>query len=134
MSFVPVSPRYLKKFTVSLGGLSDLRTHGATDDGLIVLTQRISSWQAILMWEPFTGTIASTGNHDIVVIDTLAHLPAHAVSTPVCMKVRGMAVVGKVVLTPKVGSGGLKFEMPGETHISDAVEIDGGSISWIMDP
>lgn len=106
--------------------------------GSVEFRMRRKNKTVTLQWEPFTGSLASSGVAYLTVSQTICNMPPYPMSFPISLQYKGVDRTTKITIDPFATTGGIKFYLNvdgtgTDITMGDAFHIYGGCIPWIVD-
>ena len=106
--------------------------------GSVEFRMRRKNKTVTLQWEPFTGTLASSGIAYLTVAQTISNTPPYIVSFPIYLVYKGVGRNTRIEIDPFVKTGNIKFYLNTDgsstgTASGDSIAVAGGAVSWIVD-
>lgn len=92
----------------------------------------------ILQWEPFSGSVASTGISYLTVSQSVCNMPPYPIFRPISIQYNGINRMSNINIDPYSKVGNIKFYINSDgssvnINIGDSFVIYGGSIDYIVD-
>ena len=128
----------VSSFTSIITPISGLIPQYSGCMGSVEFRMRRKNKTVTLQWEPFTGSLASSGVAYITVAQTICNMPPYPVSFPIFLQYRGVGRVSNITIDPLTTSGGLKFYLntdasSNDTNIGDSFYMNAGAVTWVVD-
>lgn len=125
---------YFTSVITPLTGLSGFSGIG----GSVEFRMRRKNKTVTLQWEPFTGTLASSGVSYLTVAQSIPNTPPYIVSFPIYLVYKGVGRNTRIEIDPFVRTGYIKFYLNTDgsttgTVSGDSISVPGGAVSWIVD-
>lgn len=125
---------YFTSVITPLTGLSGFSGIG----GSVEFRMRRKNKTVTLQWEPFTGTLASSGVAYLTVAQSIPNTPPYILSFPIYLVYKGVGRTTRIEIDPFVRTGYIKFYLNTDgtttgTVSGDSVSVPGGAVSWIVD-
>lgn len=125
---------YFASVITPLTGLSGFSGIG----GSVEFRMRRKNKTVTIQWEPFTGTLASSGIAYLTVAQNICNTPPYIVSFPIYLIYKGVGRNTRIEIDPFVKTGNIKFYLNTDgsssgTVSGDSISVAGGAVSWIVD-
>lgn len=106
--------------------------------GSVEFRMRRKNKTVILQWEPFTGTLSSSGVAFLTVAQSICNTPPYIISIPIYIVYKGIGRTTHITIDPFAKSGNIKFYLnkdgsSSNTTVGDSISVPGGAVSWIVD-
>ena len=125
---------YFTSVITPLSGLSGFSGIG----GSVEFRMRRKNKTVTLQWEPFSGTLASSGISYLTVAQRISNTPPYVISFPIYLSYKGIGRNTHIEIDPFVSTGTIKFYLNTDrtstgTVSGDNIFVSGGAVSWIVD-
>ena len=125
---------YFTSVITPITGLSGFSGIG----GSVEFKMRRKNKTVTLQWEPFTGTLSSSGVSHITVAQNISNTPPHTISFPIYLVYKGVGRFTRLEIDPFLRTGNIKFYLNTDgsttgTSSGDSISVSGGAVSWIVD-
>jgi hypothetical protein len=106
--------------------------------GCVEFRMRRKNKTVFLQWEPFTGTLSSSGVSYLTVTQSICNTPPYPISTPIFLDYKGVGRITHVEIDPFSKNANIKFFLNTDgssSNISsgDSISVPGGCVEWIVD-
>lgn len=106
--------------------------------GCVEFRMRRKNKTVTLQWEPFSGSLASSGISYLTVAQNISNTPPYIVSFPIYLTYKGTGRNTRIEIDPFSHSGNIRFYLNTDgstsgTNTGDNIEVAGGSITWVVD-
>ena len=125
---------YFTSVITPITGLSGFSGIG----GSVEFKMRRKNKTVTLQWEPFTGTLSSSGVAYVTVAQNICNTPPYVVSFPIYLVYKGTGRNTRVEIDPFARTGNIRFYLNTDgtstgTATGDSISVSGGAVSWIVD-
>lgn len=124
---------YFTSVITPISGLSGYSGIG----GCVEFRMRRKNKTVTLQWEPFTGSLASSGIAYLTVAQNISNTPPYVISFPIYLVYKGVGRNTRIEIDPFVKTGNIKFYLntdgsSNDTVSGDSISVSGGSVTWIV--
>jgi len=107
-------------------------------NGLVEFMIRRKNKTITLQWEPFTGSLASTGIAYLEVTQSISSTSPYPISIPIYIQYTGINRITHIEIDPHAPTSNIRFYLNTDgsttnTTIGDSFKIYAGSINWIVE-
>jgi hypothetical protein len=106
--------------------------------GCVEFRMRRKNKVVTLQWEPFSGSLSSSGISCLIVAQSVANTPPYPISFHVDIQYKGLDRSTRLIIDPHARLGNIRFNLntdgsTTEITAGDAFIIYGGAVTWIVD-
>lgn len=106
--------------------------------GCVEFRMRRKNKTVTLQWEPFSGSIASSGISNLTVVQTICNTPPYPISIPIYIKYKDDNRITNITIDPNGKNGNIKYYLNTDGSgtgivVNDAFYIYAGAVTWIVD-
>ena len=106
--------------------------------GSVQFRMRRKNKTVTLQWEPFSGSMSSSGVAFLTVAQSIWNTPPYSISIPIYLRYKDVNRITHITIDPSSTTGNIKFYLNTDgsatgINANDAFFVYAGAISWIVD-